>query len=202
MKTILLTSIQIFCLLSFSLAQTQATTKDGREVVLNSDGTWKYVESNGSSNGSVSLECSELVSSKVDKMTGETSVSASEAIIVSDDGKEGIAIYLLQGNPGGARLIFILKAIGAGNCIDDDDKMNVLFSDGSRLEIENDGDFNCDAEFTVYFGGVFGKKREWTMLKEKRIESMRVWTTKGYVEEDFTEDQGEIVKATINCLAK
>jgi len=78
--------------------------------------------------------------------------------------------------------------------------MNVLFRDGSRIELINDGKFNCDAKFTQYFGGVFGKKKELEMFRTKEVETIRIWTSKSYVEEDFTSEQSKQLLHTVDCL--
>jgi hypothetical protein len=179
-------------------AQTEATTKDGKNVILNEDGTWKYVETT-SSESTVSFECSDLISTETDKMTGKSSTAAKKTLIVSDDGGEnGFGIYILKSSNS---LIFSIQAVGAGGCIDDDNKMNVLFKDGTRLELVNDGKFNCDANFTLYFGGSFGKKKELEMFKTKEVETMRIWTSKSYVEKDFTAEQSKQLMKTVECLS-
>lgn len=198
MNRYFLTILIFVSTLSVSIGQIKATTNDGREVLLNDNGTWKYVEKSVPSK-IINLDCSELTTVVTDKMTGKTRTSSKEAIIISDDGgKTGFGINLLNSEKS---LIFSLVAAGAGNCIDDDDKMNVLFRDGTRLELFNDTEFNCDANFTLYFGGIFGKKRELEQFKTKEIETIRVWTSDGYVERDFSENQSKQLMKTISCLA-
>ncbi len=44
MKKFLTTILAVFVVMTFSFGQTQeATTTDGKKVILNADGTWKYV---------------------------------------------------------------------------------------------------------------------------------------------------------------
>ena len=72
-------------------------------------------------------------------MTGKTSTSAKETLIISDDGgKNGFGIFIMKESNS---IIFSIQAVGAGSCIDDDNKMNVLFRDGTRLHLVNDGKF-------------------------------------------------------------
>jgi len=91
--------------------------------------------------------------------------------------------------------------VGAGSCIDDTDKMNILFRDRSRFELVNNGKFNCESAFTLYFGGVFGKKKELEQLRTKEIEKMRIWTSKSYVEEEFTPENSKAFMKSLDCLA-
>ncbi len=39
------------------------------------------------------------------------------------------------------------------------------------------------------------------MLREKEIETMRVWTSNGFVEEDFTLEQSAKFKIIMDCLS-
>lgn len=93
---------------------------------------------------------------------------------------------MMNGSSGG--LILVIQAVGAGSCIDEGAKINILFDDGSRLELSSNGDFNCKGKATVYFGGSFGKRKELNELKTKKISTMRVWTSDSYVEKDFAQD--------------
>ena len=196
-KTIL--TLMVLVVSTFSLlAQTEATTKNGKKVILNDDGTWKY-DTTIVVEETVNLECSELISTETDKMTGKSSTAAKNTLIVSDDGgKNGFGIFLMNSSSGS--IIFSIQAVGAGGCIDDDNKMNILFRDGTRLELVNNGKFNCKSKFTLYFGGSFGKKKQLEMLRTKEIETMRIWTSKSYVEKNFTSEQSKQLMKTVDCL--
>ncbi len=187
------------CITSFLSAQDIAITLDGDSVILYNDNTWELLKDTNNTTNSIDFSCDGLLETTIDKVTGKSSVASRDMVIVSQDGgKNGFGIYLIQGQNG---IIMITKAIGAGNCIDDDDEMNVLFRDGSRLTFTNDGDFNCDLNFTLYFGGMFGKKKELSTLASKEIETMRVWTNDGYVEEDFDADESKQLQLTFQCLS-
>jgi len=185
---------------SYISAQTEATTIDGKKVILYENGTWKPAEATPVvTNENTISDCSKYISKEVDKVTGESSTSSKDMILISSDGeKSGFGIYIFSTAKN--EIIFSIQAVGAGNCIDDDNKMNVLFRDGTRLELINDGKFNCDAKYTQYFGGIFGKRKELEMFRTKEVETIRIWTSKGYVEEDFTPDQSKLFIKTIDCL--
>lgn len=174
-------------------AQVIATTQDGKRVVLNDDGTWIYAPVEKVDPG----DCSTLTTEETDKMTGKTSKYLSETLVVSKDNKNGLGISLVKT---AQTLIFVTRAVGAGSCINDDNKMNLLFRDGSRMEVTNMGKFNCKANFTLYLGGEFRTKKELAELQAKEIATMRIWTSDGFVEEDFTPEQSAIFKAAVGCL--
>lgn len=201
MKFILSSLFTLILSVSFS-QNINATTDDGKKVLLKPDGTWEYVEQKSQENSTVqdSGDCSKYIVTETDEVSGKTYTSAAKTTVVSKDGgKKGFGIYpMLGGN--GKSIIVSIQAVGAGNCIDDDDKINILFRDGSRMELVSEGKFNCDAKATLYFGGVFGKKKQLEELCTKEVKVMRVWTSDGYVEETFESEQSVELMNTMNCL--
>ena len=202
MKKITTTLLTVLTALTFAFGQNQnATTESGKKVILLPDGTWKYAEVKKDTTKTNSSDCSNWTETKTDKVSGSTSTSAINTIVVSTDGgKKGFGIFMMNGSTGG--LILVIQAVGAGSCIDEGAKINILFDDGSRLELASDGDFNCKGKATVYFSGSFGKKKELNELKTKKISTMRVWTSDSYVEKDFTQDNKDEFFNVINCLTK
>ena len=187
-------------------AQQTATTADGKTVILHDDGTWEYDASDqkestdtaGETLDCTSGDCSCWITEEVDQMTGKTAVGSAETLIISDDGKTGFGINMFKGSNS---VIVSITAIGAGSCIDEGDGINVLFRDGERLELSHMSSFNCDANATMYFGGIFGKRKQRSTLANKYIQAMRVWTSDGYVQRDFTEEASVQFRETFACLA-
>ena len=203
MKTILATLITVFMTVTFTFGQTQnATTDDGKNIILNSDGTWEYVQKEEVTSTNLDPnDCSNWIKTEEDKVSGKSYTSMKDYLIISKDGGKkgfGISMFLIRKGS----IIFSIKAVGAGNCIDKGDKINILFKDGTRLELASESDFNCKGNATVYFGGVFGKKSQLNELKAKMIDVMRVWTSDSYVEETFEPAQAEQLRNALNCLTK
>jgi len=145
-----------------------------------------------------SLGCQNLIKRIEDKVMGTSFMACKIPLVVSKDGINGFKILSNTGNTGERTLIII--AVGAGYCIDQGQKANILFRDGTRLELHSDSKFNCEGEFVIYFGGVFGKSEEYDLLSSKEIETLRVWTSKGFVEQDFTPDNSKRLMKTLDCL--
>lgn len=205
MKKITTTLLTILTALAFAFGQNQnATTESGKKVILLPNGTWKYSDTVKTSQSKLDhTDCSNWIKTEEDKVDGKSFTTMKDYLIVSKDGgKKGFGINLMQSSSGRGGVILSIKAVGAGGCIDKGAKINILFTDGSRLELFTDGDFNCKGSATVYFGGIFGKKSELSSLKEKKIDIMRVWTSDSYVEEKFTDDQAEQFKNALSCLTK
>ena len=142
--------------------------------------------------------CDTYTTVHTDKVDGTSTKIMTESIIVSADSKSGLNITMING---GKSIILSIVAIGSSRCIDKGSKINVLFTDGTRLEIITDGTFNCKNNATVYFGGVFGKKYQKEELCAKDIDIMRVWTSAGYVEEKFSKEQADKFKNSLKCLS-
>lgn len=185
-----------------SLAQIiHATTENGKKVILNNNGSWKYdVENNLPENKSDNIDCSNWIIKQEDKVSGSSVLTMKNPIIVSQDGGEnGLIIRLVFSSN---TIILNIIANGAGRCIDKNAKINILFKDGSRMELLNESDFNCKGSATIYFGGIFGKKNKLIDFKNKNIETIRVWTSDSYVQETLDEEQSMNFRSALNCLSK
>ncbi len=193
------TALLLFIPLQMLFANEYATSDSGKKVILYDNGTWKEFLTELVPDSS-SSPCDQWLKTETDKMTGDVIVGIREPIIISDDGmKTGLGISLLRpSNEKG--LIFTITASGAGNCIDTGSKINILFRDKTRMELTTDSKFNCEGRATVYFGGIFGRKKELVMLAAKPVETIRVWTSKGFVEKDLTQDQSNALFNSIKCL--
>ena len=82
MRKIILTAFAIIATISVSFGQTEeATTKSGKKVVLNSDGTWKYQEEkNTQTTTAKDSDCSNYIETTEDKMTGKKSTAGKNTI--------------------------------------------------------------------------------------------------------------------------
>ena len=112
----------------------------------------------------------DLIEGVTDKMTGDIRWGSTEKIIVSEDlGKAGFGILCMIPASNKKALIISIGGFGEGfNCVDENDKMNILFRDGTRLELGHMGDSNCKGKFSLYFGDHFGKMDELELLKERK----------------------------------
>src|SRR5690554_2707900 len=96
---------QLLFLLAFTMsltsayAQIEVTTKDGKQVLLNENGTWEYVksESDTTEKSAESNDCSTYVSTKTDKVIGKSSTASKETLVISSDGgKTGFGIFMIH----------------------------------------------------------------------------------------------------------
>ena len=194
----LIVFLNLLMVTTLCFGQVEAITTEGRTVILNEDGTWNYVKGNIKSKSATGYSCSDLISTEIDKVTGISYTGSIEPIVISDyEGGTGFSILFVKGRNS---VIISIQIVGAGNCINDDDKMNVLFRDGTRLELTNEIGFNCDGNFSLYFSGVFGKQRQLEMFGSIEVETMRIWISNSYVEKDFNSDQSIKFMKSVECL--
>ena len=203
MKKITTTLLTVLTALTFAYGQNQnATTESGKKVILLPNGTWKYEDTIKTAATNLDpKDCANWIKTEEDKVTGKSYTDMKEYLIISKDGgKKGFGINLMLSSSGS--IIYSIKAVGASGCIDKGAKINILFTDGSRLELASDADFNCKGSASVYLGETWGKKSQLSELKLKKIDIMRVWTSDSFVEEKFETDQAEQLLNAFNCLSK
>jgi hypothetical protein len=225
-KTILLFLFMATCF--FAMAQTQeAVTTSGKKVILYADGTWKYAEpvkAPGTKTEPVELkekkkeakkepekkeipvaetgtgECGEDIEMIEDRRTGVRTRRVKNLIILSEpnSGKE-IAILMQKG----AREVITInfRPNGAGNCIAEGNKINIVFTDGSKLDLANDALTNCNGDSKVNFGGPYGRKKIFEELRSKKISSLKVVTQQGSVQLSVNTENADLFRRMFNCLA-
>ena len=143
--------------------------------------------------------CSTLMKSEKDEFTGKVMTSIAEGIVVSDDETTGFGINLFSRDDND--LIFLtIKTVGAGNCVEERDRIYINFVDGSKMELVHMGGFDCDATATVYFGRGYGNRRKLKELSEKRIEAMRVWVGDKYVDKRFSGENSLALMNAVRCF--
>ncbi len=192
MKAILFFSAILYSTITFS--QTEATTSDGKKVLLKDDGTWEYAKTDTSKQTGA---CEDYIEVYTDKMTGESNVGAIKKIILTENSTKGITIYCML-DKSQKTFIMSCKAIGEG-CIDDNAKVNLLFKDGTRKEVIASSNFNCKGSVPIYSGGGFGNKTLLELLSTKELETIRISTSRGFIQEDFKEKGNDLLQ-TIKCL--
>ena len=144
--------------------------------------------------------CSAIVSD-VDRITGKQSWSAKEKIIVSaDKNRQGISFYIIKHTDHPYIIMVLTGAADKFRCVDKGDKINILFRDGTKLEMVNQGNSNCEGRFSLYFGDVFQKIDELNQLITKPVEAVRMWGRGEFIEENFTTKNASDLMHVLSCL--
>lgn len=191
-------------------AQIKAITEDGKNVLLHKDGTYSYVTNQSTAEEKNKGTCDDLITDFVDKMTKKAEVRSKQTLIVTNEAQDkAIGFFFTKSKTPKSEFIneytvfnLIIKSVGAGNCVDNGDKINVLFTDGEAIEFRNQGKFNCESTAILALEEDFNKDKRLASLASKSIETIRMWTRNEYVEIDFKEDDQARFKNTLNCMAK
>lgn len=150
------------------------------------------------------IDCSSRMIEETDSNQGTYSRRFTDLLFVSS-GPDTLRFEIKQFNEA---LVISVLVIGAGDCLDETSKMIVKFSSGQAITLPMDGRFNCDREFAVFFGGAFGKKKEFRMLLTNQIEFVRIETRqsvvdktrKPHVEVKLNEFQQQDFSQRLACL--
>lgn len=187
----LFTSLTAYC-------QIEAETKDGRDVILNNNGTWIYADS----------LCNFFTHTKT-YANGKSVIYANKAITVTgQQDKNGLEIMLLKSSQSIVMNITITdKDIW---CVNKETVANVLFTDGKKITLHNMGEDNCDGNFSCFLGEVMDNKKELEKLSKKLIKSISVsyavnsseTTITNTVETIFNKGEAYRVKTIMECLSQ
>jgi len=174
-------------------AQTEATTTDGKKVILNDDGTWSYAE------------CGALVKSEISN--GKMYTSAKDKITINEIGKStGIDVTLLKGSTS-----VIVNFVYNGSdikCIDKDAPMIIEFTDDTKVNMKSMNDLNCKGSAALFLGKQMGNEANLKLLATKKIKKISIEYSVKQNNEivkivgDFntTPEQGDKIMKTIKCL--
>ncbi len=196
MKKLLLLFISLTFLFN-TQAQIEATTKDGKKVYLYDDRTWKFAPEENIELAT-DANCLKYITIEEDKMTGAKKYFSKKKLVVSyDEGKTGFGIFC---EATGYGVKVTMQAVGSGKCINDDHTIIVRFRDGTTSTMENDINTNCQNQFVLKFGGDYAKEDQMVLLKSKPIETIRVYTQEGFVQEDLTPEMSDEFMSTLGCL--
>lgn len=146
-------------------------------------------------------QCDSVITYEVDQFSGKGSWSNKESIILSDNGVDGMGMMLLMSNDKNKSIIWVTTSTEVG-CVDKGNKVEIVFTDSERMTLYSDGSFNCKGKATVYFGNIFGKKREMEKLSTTTIDMIRVHGSSTLHSEKFKPETAEYFRKAFNCLAQ
>jgi hypothetical protein len=152
-----------------------------------------------------SPECDAVVKTELDSLSGEYSRGSREDIIIAKEGKDVLTVSLLVMD---RTVIISFTAVGGVYCIDETNKVNLFFRDGTSIEMANNGKFNCDGDFSLFFYGSFGNKKQYDQIMTKEIDRVKVGLRKSVVEKNrptFIEavippEKSKVIMQTAACL--
>ncbi len=142
---------------------------------------------------------------KLDSAGGIYDQTSKQDIIIQKNGKDVLSIVVLVMD---RTIIVSFTVMGGVYCIDETSKIDFTFADGVEIQMANAGKFNCDGDFSTFFYGQFGHKKEYAQLTNSPLTKLKVGLRKSVVEKNrenfieatIPEDKARLLMATLNCL--
>lgn len=126
---------------------------------------------------SQTTDCKLFTVMQVDEVTGDTIHAAKKRVFLKDMETLQAMSFDVYKAPKSS-LIISIKTVGLKSCIDEGNKINILFIDGTRMELQNHQDFNCEGEFAVYISDSFDNEEAVHLLSSKEIKTIRLHDSK------------------------
>ena len=133
---------------------------------------------------SFSQEPAKTICYDIDDFTDKKSLNAGSDIYYTDGGdmsSEGM-LFIMSIREGKkkkdakiSRVSLIVSVYGMGGCVDEGSTLNVIFEDGSKTELVNWNDFDCEG--TNYFNF---SAQQIEMFKKSPIKAMRYTNKRSY----------------------
>jgi hypothetical protein len=146
------------------------------------------------------IRCSKYVTQSYDSITDE-SYSSAEILIPARGKAIGFAVLLFTGTYHDYVTCDIVCVSQSMVCLNYRNAMSFVFTDGSKLDIKSDGDFNCEGNSELHFGGAYEHKREYQIFKSREIQSIGIMTANGWVQNTLTAEQGRQIRFAFECLS-
>ena len=153
----------------------------------------------------ISPECDALVKLELDSLSGEYTKGSRQDIVIANNGKDVLSISFLVMD---RTVILSFTAMGGVYCMDETNKVTIFFRDGTTMEMTNSGKFNCDGDFSLFFFGQFGNRKQYEKILTKEIERVKVGLRKSVVEKNraefieamIPEEKSKVIMKTAECL--
>ena len=145
--------------------------------------------------------CSDWIKSEYDEVTGITVNSMKDRLYINKDGQRKVSIHVAQKIENGEKEIVLTIDIKDGGCINNQNCIIFLFTDGTRLKELNHGSDNCEG-FTMLNIGIsdYDGNTIKSFLEQKKIKTLRIYTNDSFVQVDFTETNQDKLIKTLKCI--
>lgn len=144
---------------------------------------------------------------KLDSAGGVYSQTSKQDIVIQKNGKDALSIVVLVMD---RTIIVSFTVMNGVYCIDETSKIDFTFADGVELQMAHAGKFNCDGDFSTFYYGQFGHRKEFAQLANSPLTKVKVGLRKSvvdknrenFVEATIPEDKAKLLMATLNCLVE
>lgn len=124
-----------------------------------------------------------------------------DRMYIDKDGQRKVSIHVAQKIENAEKETVLTIDIKDGGCINNQNSIIFLFTDGTRLKELNHGSDNC-VGFAMLNLGIqdYDGNTIRSYLVQKKIKTLRVYTNDTFVQVDFTESNQAKLINTLKCL--
>lgn len=201
----------LFLLLAVSVqAQIKATTEDGREVILNKDGTWSYVEETKKKEEKKSkrkevvtppkietIPCEQVVADQRNQLLGEFKGLQKRLVFSTSTAHKLSADLRLTSN---GTMVWNIKLTGVKGCKEQTPTLFLHFDDDSVEELPVATDFICDDEISIYLVNKRNNKSLFKSLRTKQITRLEIESRRGRISQPVVEEESRVLYSAVGCL--
>ncbi len=182
MKKITITLIMFFASIALTFGQNQeATTNDGKKVILKNDGTWEYTvkeEKVEKTTSDVDLSDCKYWKNEVDEFTGDVKKYTKSQKI----GKSKYSFLNMELRRFNDSYLIYARYTGDLGCVSSDSYIMIKLKNGETIKLINFGDIDCGDNAPMYF---YLSKENFKKLLQSPVDKIRVRGTKYYSDIDM-----------------
>ncbi len=181
MKKITTTLILVFAVVAITFGQDQeATTNNGKKVILKSDGTWVYAKEEiiESPKSDVDLSDCKYWKNEVDEFTGDVKKYTKSQKI----GKSKYSSLNMELRRFDDSYLIFARYTGDLGCVSSDSYIMIKLKNGETVKLINFGDIDCGENAPMYFDL---SKENFNKLLQSPVDKIRVSGTEYYSDIDM-----------------
>jgi hypothetical protein len=146
--------------------------------------------------------CSDWIITEYDEVSDITIISMKDRMYIDKDGQRKVSIHVAQKIENGEKEVVLTIDIKDGGCINNQNGIIFLFTDGTSLKELNHGSDNCEGFAMLNIGiPAYDGNTIKSNLEQKKIKTLRIYTNDSFVQVDFTSANQEKLLKTLKCIA-
>jgi len=131
--------------------------------------------------------CTDWIENKYDDVSGITIKSMKDRLYINKDGQQKVSLFIAQKIEDSEKEMVLTIDIKDGGCINNQNGIIFLFTDGTRLKELNHGSDNCAGFAMLNIGiPIYDGNTIKSYLMQKKVKTLRIYTNDTFVQVDFT----------------
>ena len=149
-----------------------------------------------------SCDCKKYIDTLSDEISGNKIAHNKDKYgSIFEDGKKVLEYSISVDNRHGEDFLIISYFLETSLCPDKYDAINFLFTDGTRIAMSNNADFNCKSHYTLYFGNLFGQISSLDNFRTKKIKAIRFNSRSSLQDINYAKEDADNFFYSVKCLS-